>query len=279
MKFLEKIKKGDIENMSYTDFVAFIQETNRCPGGKDTIRKIRNTINIDKNSLILDVGSNTGFNSLEFAHISKARVFGIDISRKCVLEARRKLNDDIEDVKKRVSFKVGSAYDIPFTDDKFDLIMTGGATAFMSDKKMAINEYVRVTKPWGYISITPLFYHSVPPINLIKKINSILSVEIQIMEIKDWVDLFLKNNSNLELYYIEEKKIKNRTSRDMTEYIDYFLNKPHIKKLDQDIKEAIMLKWKNYLEVFNENHKYLSYGIVLFRKTKYMEEPEFFKIS
>lgn len=271
--------KSEIENMNYTDFIAFIQETNRCPGGKDTIRKIKNIINPDKDSVILDVGSNTGFNSLELAHITKSKIFGIDVSESCVLESKRKLSEDTNDVCNRVLFQVGSAYNIPFSENSFDLIVAGGATAFMSDKEKAIGEYIRVTKPWGYICITPLFYHSAPPKNLIKKISSIVGVKIQVMKIKDWINLFIKNNSDLELYYIEKNKIENRTNKDIIKYVNYFLNKSHIKKLDQEIKRVIMIKWRGYIKIFNENHKYLSYGIILFRKTNYREEPEFFKVK
>ncbi len=271
--------KNEIENMSYTDFIAFIQETNRCPGGKDTIRRIKNIINPDKDSLILDVGSNTGFNSLELAHITKSNISGIDVSESCVVESNRKLSEDTDDVRNRVSFQTGSAYNIPFSDNNFDLIIAGGATAFMSDKLKAINEYVRVTKPWGYICITPLFYHSAPPKKLIKKISDVLGVEIKVMKIEDWTNLFIKSSSKLELYYVEKNKIKNRTSNDITEYINYFLNKPHISNLDQETKKAIMIKWKNYIKIFNDNHKFLSYGIILFRKTNYEEEPEFFKVN
>jgi ubiquinone/menaquinone biosynthesis C-methylase UbiE len=273
------MKKDEIENMSYTDFIAFIQETNRCPGGKDTIRRIKNIINPDKDSLILDVGSNTGFNSLELAHITKSTIFGIDVSESCVLESNRKLSEDVDDVRDRVSFRVGSAYNIPFPENNFDLVMAGGATAFMSDKQKAIDEYVRVIKPWGYICITPLFYHLEPPMNLIKKISDIVGTQIKVMRIEDWTNLFLKSSSKLEQYYIKERKIKNRTNRDITDYINYFLNKPHIKKLDQETKKAIMIKWRNYIKIFNENHKYLSYGIIMFRKTNYEEEPEFFKVN
>lgn len=273
------MKKDEIEKMNYTDFIAFIQETNRCPGGKDTIRKIKNILNIDQEFTILDIGSNTGFNSLELAHITKSKIFGIDVSEKCVMESNRKLSEDILDVKNRVSFQIGSAYNIPFSENSFDLIIAGGATAFMTDKGKAINEYERVVKPWRYVCITPLFYNSMPPKELIHKINNLIGNEIKVMNLQDWINIFLTTNLNLELYYVEENKIKNRSENDIDKYVDYFLNKPHIKDLEDSVRVVIRDKWKNYIEVFNENHEYLSYAIVLFRKVYYQEEPEFFKVN
>ena len=58
------------------------------------------------------------------------------------------IDKDTEEVKKRVSFKVGSAYDIPFEENFFDLVMCGGATSFMDNKNKAVSEYFRVLKPW-----------------------------------------------------------------------------------------------------------------------------------
>ena len=103
----------DIERMSYTNFIALLKETNRCPGGKKTIRRIREMIHIDDRTKILDVGSNTGFTSLELARIAPVHVSGIDISESCVAEAKRLLSEDVKYIRSRVTFQVASAHDIP----------------------------------------------------------------------------------------------------------------------------------------------------------------------
>ena len=43
---VNQLTATDIERMSYTDFIALLKETNRCPGGKKTIRRIRELIHI-----------------------------------------------------------------------------------------------------------------------------------------------------------------------------------------------------------------------------------------
>lgn len=149
MKDLGNISVQRINNLSYTDFIALIRETNRCPGGKDTVRRVVQNSFVNRGSRVLEVGSNTGFTSLEVAHLVKCRVDGIDISENCVLEAKNKLCEDTEEIKKLVNFQVGSAYEIPFDNDTFDLLIGGGATSFMDKKKKAVSEYVRVVKPWG----------------------------------------------------------------------------------------------------------------------------------
>lgn len=268
----------DIKSLSYTDFISLIKETNRCPGGKDTIRKIVQNTFIDKDSRVLDVGSNTGFTSLELAHISKAKINGIDVSEACVATSTDLLNEEIDSVKSRVKFQVGSAYEIPFEAETFDLVVTGGATSFMDKKQRAISEYKRVLKPWGFLSATQLFYVKVPPQHVIDSVSKAIGVQINPWTESDWKNVFLETQGQdeLELYYYEPNELLSRSEQVIEEYMDYFMNKPHLKMLSNDIQQAIREKWKMYIGIFNENHKYLGYFISLFRKTKYPEEPELF---
>jgi len=272
---MAKITKGYIKSLSYTDFISFIKETNRCPGGKDSIRRIVQNSFLDQNSRILDVGSNTGFNSLEFAHITKSKVYGIDISESCVNESVNFLNEDVEDVRKRVSFKVGSAYDIPFENNFFDLVMCGGATSFMDNKSKAVKEYFRVLKPWGFLAVTQLFYSKKPPMKVMDDVSKIINSKIRYLTKQDWIDIF-NANSGHELYYFKEFEFKDKTKQDLIDYINLFMGKPHITNLDEDVKKEIYNKWFDYMSVFMENNKYLSYFIALFRKNIYPEEKEFF---
>lgn len=269
----------EIEVMSYTDFIAFIKETNRCPGGKDAIRQIVLNSFLTSSSRVLEVGSNTGFTSLEIARIVKCNVVGIDISKSCVKEACHNLAEDIDDIKRRVRFKVASAYDIPFKSDYFDLVMVGGATSFMSDKVKAVSEYKRVTKPWGFIAASQLFYRTKPPLSLLKKLNRVLETEIKPYGKANWIKIFSNIETNLELYYFKSHSLINRSDKEIGGYVDYFLDKPHLKCLSKESQKAIRSKWLSYLNIFNDNHKYLGYFVSIFRKRHLEEEPELFKES
>lgn len=267
--------KQKILKMNYTDFIAFLREENRCPGGKDTIRKIVQNSFINEKSKVLEIGSNNGFSSLEIAHISKAKIFGIDISKACIKEANRRLKEEeTKDVLSRVKFQVGSAYQIPFPDDYFDLVIAGGATTFMDNKNKALQEYHRVVKQWSFVSITQLYYHTQPPKDLLKKISNILGVTIKPYGEKEWMRVFEKND--FEKYYFEKNKLTNKTEKQVEEYVDYFLKKPHLKKYSEEIKKTIRDKWLEYIKLFNENNRYLGYFILLLRKRPYPEEIEFF---
>jgi len=272
-----RLTEDDIDQMSYTDFIALLDETNRCPGGKKTIRRIRELIHIDGKTNILDVGSNTGFTSLELSRITPAKISGIDISESCVSQAEKSLSEDIGSVRSRVTFQVASSYNIPFPGDNFDLIMAGGATGFMDDKSKAIHEYLRVLKPWGFLVMSPLTYHTQPPQKMVDDVSEIIGTTIKPMTTKDWINTVDEISEDFEFYFSEPHKLSPRISEEIDEYVDYFLKKDHIKILSESVKDAIKRRWLSILRVFNENHKYLGYSIIVFRKRPVVEEPELFR--
>lgn len=265
-----------IERMSYTDFISFIKETNRCPGGKDAVRKIIQNSFINNESKVLEIGSNTGFTSLEIAHMVKCSVLGIDINKNCVDTANSLLKEDTKEIQDLVVFKEGSAYDIPASENMFDLVMVGGATSFMDKKNKAISEYIRVLKPWGFLSVTQLFYVTIPPQGVVDAVSNVIGVEIKPWGEREWLRLFSDQSYGLELYYYERNRLTNRPDDVLDNYIQYFMEKPHLSKYSDDVRGSIRSKWRNYLTIFNENHKYLGYFIALFRKRMYEEEPELF---
>ena len=271
-------KNLDFENMSYVEFISFLRETNRCPGGKDTINWILRNSFVCKESRILEIGSNTGFSSLEVARLLKCQVLGIDIVPEAVATAKQELLLDTPEIQKCVRFKVASAYDIPCKENSVDLIISGGSTSFMDNKSKAVEEMRRVLKPWGFCSVTNLFYHTKPPKQILEDVSKTIGVKINYMTSDDWVDIYTKNNL-FEVYKLEKVMLSAQPQNTIDAYVDYFMHKPHIEELSQAEKEVLCRRWKNILKIFNENHKYLGFIRCLLRKRHIPEEPELFKIK
>lgn len=264
--------------MSYVDFISFLRETNRCPGGKDTINWILQNSFANKDTNVLEIGSNTGFSSLEIARLLKCNILGIDVSESAVKTANEELAKDIKEVRKSIKFKVGSAYDIPCKANSIDLIISGGSTSFMDDKSRAVSEMHRVLKDWGFCSVTNLYYHTKPPKSVLKKVSDIIGVEIKYMNEKDWLNVYT-SSKQFEVYKFETEQLSSQSSETLESYINYFMNKPHIKELSASDRKALRARWLEILNVFNENHKYLSFIKCLLRKRALEEEPELFKIK
>ena len=105
---------------------------------------------ICKNGIILDYGCFDGDESAKYIQFGALKVYGIDISDVAIERARQKKLGD------RAEFLAGDAHNLPYENDKFDLVF-GRAILHHLELKIALQEVYRVLKPGGIaIFIEPL---------------------------------------------------------------------------------------------------------------------------
>jgi len=105
--------------------------------------KIANDI-VEKlgNGTVLDLGSGTGYLSIEIAKRSpNLQVYGIDLSRQMVKIARRHAKG-VDNVR----FVFGNAARLPFKDNSIDLVVSTGASHHWKTPRMVFDECYRVLK-------------------------------------------------------------------------------------------------------------------------------------
>jgi ubiquinone/menaquinone biosynthesis C-methylase UbiE len=271
---MKKITLEEIKNMPYVDFLAFIKEVNRPPGGKDSVRRMALNSFINFKSSVLHSGCNTGYCSFEMAHLTKCKTKAIDVNRNMVAAANEKLKSEPVQYKKNMSFEVGDAHKLRFKDNSFDLVFSGGSTAFMRDPSRVVKEYKRVCKPYGFVGDMCMFYKSDPSPDLIKKINDLLKIEIKPWKKDYWVSLYEKEG--LELYYDYTADMPHDpTSKEVERYCQQMV-KEVLKGYSNDIIEVAIKKFYGYMSLFNENHKYIAYSVLLFRKDEFKEQVSLF---
>lgn len=76
--------ENKIKEMSYTDFVGFINQWNVLPGAYNTLSKWKVFSSLNSKSRILEIACTTGFSSREIALMSECKGIGIDISEKSI---------------------------------------------------------------------------------------------------------------------------------------------------------------------------------------------------
>lgn len=113
-----------------------------------SIQATLNRLNIEPNSRILDLGCGTGslFQSL-LDVVPEAELLGLDLSTEMLDIAREKLPDSIELV-------VGSADNLPFADESFNLVISTSAFHYFPNPVSVITEAKRVLKTNGRLVIT-----------------------------------------------------------------------------------------------------------------------------
>ncbi|MEN9922216.1 MAG: hypothetical protein RL097_493 [Candidatus Parcubacteria bacterium] len=266
---MTQLTKKMIEGMPYVQFMALLDEVNRPPGGKASVRRAVQNSFITKDSKVLDIGCNTGYCSFEIAHLTKAHVTGIDISKEMVAAAKKyKAKDPLGNL---VDFQVADGMKIPFKDAAFDVAFSGGSTAFIEDKVQAIREYARVVKPWGFVVDVNFYYHKGPPASLLKRLNDLLGIDIKPWKLSYWKEIY--ENAGLESYYLFTEKVKLVTTKEVRNYCRVLSQE---KQYSPEVEQAIFKRLNKTMSLFNENHAYLSYGVFVYRKRPDKEQISLF---
>jgi ubiquinone/menaquinone biosynthesis C-methylase UbiE len=119
-------------------------------GGHDATQALADMCHLDATSRALDVGCGPGSTACFIAEQYGSRVQGIDISEVMIAKAKEKARRrGLEDV---VEFRVADAFELPFEDDSFDVVIVESVlTPLPGDKKEALREMVRVVRPGGRI--------------------------------------------------------------------------------------------------------------------------------
>jgi len=95
----------------------------------------------------LDVGCGTGaFTQLVLTHATPDKIVGIDPSAQQVEYAERAVTAP------QASFRTGSAIDLPFASDEFDVVVSALVIHFVPDRPKAFREMLRVTRPGGIVT-------------------------------------------------------------------------------------------------------------------------------
>ncbi len=115
------------------------------------------------NPQILDVGCGTGRTAIKIAKALKngGHLFGIDIYSKMAISGNSldtvQNNAIVEKVEERTTFKNGSAIDIPFENNSFDIVIVSSVLHEVHDQNgqdKAMKELYRVLKPGGYLYLS-----------------------------------------------------------------------------------------------------------------------------
>jgi ubiquinone/menaquinone biosynthesis C-methylase UbiE len=134
----------------FFDFAAQLGITKHL-GGQDATKELIDRTRITPLSYVLDVGCGVGTTACHLAHCMGCRVVGVDINPHMIRRAKERAHRlKLTDL---VDFQVADAVDLHFPDNRFNALITESATAFPEDKELALQEYVRVTKPGGFIGL------------------------------------------------------------------------------------------------------------------------------
>lgn len=149
--------RGDARG--YFEYLASLGFTKHI-GSIEATRRLVELGHIERGDLVLEVGCGVGATPVYLAKKEGARVIGVDLLEGMVRQARARVRAD--GVAGQVLLAAADARRLPFADNVFDAVIMESLNVFFEDKAGAMREYVRVTRPTGYVGITEMTWLQPP---------------------------------------------------------------------------------------------------------------------
>lgn len=137
------------------------------PGGMEKTDEMARACGVSPATKVLDIGGGRGTTACHLARKYGCKVVGIDISPPMVEVARQRIRKEgLEDL---VDFRPADAYDLPFEDESFDVVLIECVTTLL-DRDRAFREFRRVLKKGGYLGDLEMTYQREPAEEFVRQL-------------------------------------------------------------------------------------------------------------
>ena len=265
---LADLSVAEIKELDFSRVVALTNEPNMPSGGGATVRRVLELAAPRNGGRVLEVGSNTGYTSIEMASWLDSPVTGLDVNpvSNAFATAKAKLAgiDNVE-------FVLGDGQGMPFEDARFDLVFASNVTSFMTDHQQACDEYYRVLAPRGVLAVVPIYYRQAPPEPLRKAVEDAIGVPLRITSEQYWIDVFSRDG--VSLVAVEPYEYLRQTPERIAAYVEQVMDQSHLVGQPAQKTAALSSRLAHFYEIFDENLSYAGYSILLFRAGHPNPEP------
>lgn len=257
-----------IEGLPYVRLLAMLKESNRPPGGVNTIREFIGAAHLRPGMRVLHAGCNAGFLTRELARRAGCRVLGIDISPDMVQAATARAHDEAVD--SLVVHETRDMRDSALPAADFDVVLSGGALAFVQGHQAALEEWKRLVKPFGLLVDAELYYSRNVPGEVRAKVEDIIGVQVPEYNRAYWYDLF--TSDELEPYYTRDAPVHVPSPAEVDRYCERMAQQAG-GSWTPGARAALRMRLQDIFSTFNENLSYMSYIVVARRYAPSGSEP------
>lgn len=268
---MEGINAEDIDNLDYNQLIGIVKETNRPPGGKNTVFEIINRLHLSKDSKILEIGTSTGFTPIEISRLVRCPITSIDINENSLAEAKDRAKNEGYD---NIDFVKADVNNLPFDSESFNVVIVGNVFSLLSNKTKALDECMRVCKKDGFIVAIPMYYVKSPSDELIKKISDAIKVNITLLQKSDWANFF--SVPGLETYWSKDFNFDYIANDIIEHFISEIMNRPNLKSMNADTVAKLGAKYGKYMFLFRDNLSHMGFTLFILSKKKIWEDPELY---
>ncbi len=252
-----------IAELSYTDFVGFINQWNVLPGSFDTLNRWRIFSGITDTSNVLEIACTTGFSSREVALLTGARCYGIDLS-KASIESAKKNKDEFAPHSK-LDYEVSNGLDFK-SQTPFSHIIIGASLKFFDNPQKMITNINSLLADGGYLLASPFYVTQEIPRKLIEKARTVFGIEITTESFKDIMWMY----KDFEILYQERKNLDPETPSELKHYCESTINKfkESNSNFSPEVYEAALQRLLKIKEMSNELRPFQEYVVLVLRSRK-----------
>lgn len=174
-----------VEEMNYFELLAWLGIGSSHPGGFTATQQNLNAMQVKPEDYVLDAGCGSGLTSCYLAKTIGCKILGIDINPQMVEKAC--LRAEREGVSHLVEFKVADVYNLPFTDNLFDLVIGESITVFL-DKIKVYQEFYRVLKPEGRVADLEMALLRILPANIRSQMEKCFGSGTNPLSFEEWLN-------------------------------------------------------------------------------------------
>jgi ubiquinone/menaquinone biosynthesis C-methylase UbiE len=155
---MEKIEAGlnlagkDADSLTVDDLAPIDEFHTR---GREATLEVAELANLMASDLVLDVGCGLGGTARHLAQQYKCNVVGVDLTEEYI-SVGEKLTE-LVGLSDLVELRHGSALEIPYEDERFDIVWTEHVQMNIADKNRFYSEIARVLKPGGRLLFHDVF--------------------------------------------------------------------------------------------------------------------------
>jgi len=227
-------------------------------GGQKATRELGDLCHLDQNKSLLVVGCGIGSSLVYIAKQFGCQITAIDISEGMIARVEERIKK--HGLEGKIILKVADAQQMPFENNTFDVTICESVIAFLPDKQKGMREFVRVTKPGGFVGINEVTWVKEPTPDLEEYAYTILG-GARFLVAEGWKSLLIgagleklvivSGKLKLSSQFIEEMRLSDLSDRlkAMGRFIKGVFNNPAYRKYSQQIlsKPGMMFKFTSHI--------------------------------
>jgi arsenite methyltransferase len=257
-----------VEDMNYFELLAWLGIGSSHPGGFPATEKNLAELQVGSDEYVLDAGCGSGLTACHLAKNVGCKIMAVDLSPQMIEKARERAKR--EGVAHLVEFKVADVYNLPFSSNRFDLVMGESITVFL-DKVKVYKEFLRVLKPGGRVADLEMALLYELPDNLREQMEQCFGVGTNPLPFEEWLNAL--RQAGFEAAEIKNPQpLKNNSNSIVKELKkDWVLIKDLAEKVSA--QPGLLARLQKNAGFIKKNTGYFGFGLV------YAIKPEVRKVS